>query len=184
MMAIADTRNHFVDVNKMVGGVAHPRTKGAKPHSPGQLSRGDAPGYRVDAPLARKKPRTKGAKPHSLGQRPRSEGHRPGNAPPTGDPSPNGAKPNPRIARVTPRWGLIVSGWAETRGNAPGYRVDAPLARKNPRTKGAKPVSLGQRPRIAPPSHLSSPERAKPNTAPHEIEAWRAINFINLRVIS
>ena len=145
MIAIADTRNHFVDANKMVGGV------------------GKADRF-VDAnKMIAPHPRTKGAKPHSLGQRPGSEGQRPGNAPPAYNPSPNGAKPTRGNVWVTPRWGLIVSGWAESRGDAPGYRVNAPLARKNPRTKGAKPVSLGQRPRNSPPSHPSSPERAKPN---------------------
>ena len=138
MIAIADTRNHFADISKMVCGVGHldhcvDANKMIAPH-----------------------PRTKGAKPHS-------PGHRPGNAPPTGDPSPNGAKPTRGNVWVTPRWGLMVCGWSTTRGDAPGYGADAPLARKNPRTKGAKPVSLGQRPRNSPPSHSSSPERAKPN---------------------
>ena len=64
---------------------------------------------------------------------------------------------------VTPRWGLEYFVAFQTQGDALGYRVDAPLARKNLRTKGAKPISLGQRPGNSPPSQLFSPERAKPN---------------------
>lgn len=97
--------------------------------------------------------RTNGAKLYSPGQRP-------GNEHPTYSPSPNGAKPNARrTTRVTPRWGLGYFHVPGPRGDAPGYRVDAPLARKNLRTKGAKPCSLGQRPRT---------ERAKPNTEAHK----------------
>ncbi len=134
MIAVADTRNHF--------------------------TQGDALGYRVDAPLARKNPRTKGAKPHSPGQRP-------GITPPTGDPSPNGAKPTRGNVWVTPRWGWEIVGRAATRGDAPGYGVDAPLARRNPCTKGAKPHSPGQRPGNLQ-SQLFSPERAKPNSVARE----------------
>src|ERR1035437_1554021 len=57
------------------------------------------------------------------------------------------AKPN-HIARwVTPRWGLECCGVVGSQGVALGYRVDAPLARKTLRTKGANPISLGHRPR-------------------------------------
>ena len=60
-----------------------------------------------------------------------SPGQRPGTRFPPYFPSPNGAKPNiPRAARVTPRWGLKSFGVSDPRGEAPGYRVDAPLARK------------------------------------------------------
>lgn len=159
MIAIAGSGNHFADISKMVGGVCHPD-------------------HFVDAnKMIAPHPRTKGAEPHSPGQRP-------GNAPTAGAPSPIGAQPTHGNVWVTPRWGLMVCGWSTTRGDAPGYRVNAPLARKNPRTKGAKPHSPGQRPGFAPPRQNRSPERAKPNTSSHEIEAWRAVNVTNPRVIS
>lgn len=71
----------------------------------------------------------------------------------------------PRREGVTPRWGLDYSGDVRSQGVALGYRVNAPLARKNPRanhfpgvrkmvviddsifrTNGAKPASPRQRP--------------------------------------
>lgn len=68
-----------------------------------------------------------------------------------------------RPHRVTPRWGLEYFRVPGPRGDAPGYRVDAPLARNSLRTKGAKPHSLGQRPRSNALPFIPSPERAKPN---------------------
>ena len=47
---------------------------------------------------------------------------------------------------VSPRWGWGNSFGYVSQGAALGYGVDAPLARWNPRTKSAKPLSLGQRP--------------------------------------
>ena len=64
------------------------------------------------------------------------------------------AKPN-HIARwVTPRWGLECCGVVGSQGVALGYRVDAPLARKTLRTKGAKPVSPGHRPGSPATTHI------------------------------
>ena len=84
-----------------------------------------------------------------------------------------------RPQRVTPRWGLKYSVTFLTQGAALGYRVDAPLARKIartkgatpvtiPRTKGAKPCSLGHRPRFDAPPIIPSPERAKPIPEAHK----------------
>ena len=152
-------RDHFVDANKMID-VRHRPPQWVTPRwgMGGALRpQGGALGYRVDAPLARKIFCTKGAKPHSPGQRP-------GNSPPPQLFSPNGEKPIARHVWVTPRWGLKYFVAFRTRGDAPGYRVDAPLARKIFCTKGAKPHSLGQRPRFNAPPFIPSPERAKPNT--------------------
>jgi hypothetical protein len=73
-----------------------------------------------------------------------------------------------RPHRVTPRWGLEYLIRSLSRGEAPGYRVDAPLARNSLRTKGAKLYSLGQRPGFDAPPFSPSPERAKPNTDAHQ----------------
>ena len=84
-----------------------------------------------------------------------------------------------RPQRVTPRWGLKYSATFLTQGAALGYRVDAPLARKIARTKGAtpvtiartkgaKPCSLGHRPRFDAPPIIPSPERAKPIPEAHK----------------
>ena len=86
----------------------------------------------------------------------------------------------PRREGVTPRWGLDYSGDVDSQGVALGYGVNAPLARKSPdvnhfpgvrkmvrindsifRTIGAKPVSLGQRPRNQTTQPIPSPERAE-----------------------
>ena len=103
-------------------------------------------------------------------------------------PSPTGAKPNTRRLRVTPRWGWDRVVIHDSQGGALGYGVIAPLARNiihpggtpppNPWNgpmiapsphkticpNGAKPCSLGQRPRTTPPTHSPSPNGAKPNT--------------------
>src|ERR1035437_4552794 len=141
-------------------------------------SQGDAQGYRVDAPLARKTLCTNGATLittlRTKGAKPVSPGHRPGSPAITHIPSPERAKPN-HIARwVTPRWGLECCGVVGSQGVALGYRVDAPLARKTLcangatliitlRANGAKPVSPWHRPGSPAITHIPSPERAKPN---------------------
>jgi hypothetical protein len=103
------------------------------------------------------------------GAQPCSPGQRPGNGQPTYFPSPNGAKPNTRrTGRVTPRWGLENFVASLTRGDAPGYRVIAPLAREMIRPNGAKPDSPGQRPGTTPPPHQPSPSGAKPNPEAHK----------------
>jgi hypothetical protein len=78
---------------------------------------------------------------------------------------PNGAAPTSRIAGVTPRWGLEIVGWAQTRGDAPGYRVDAPLARKNPRAHVAKPITIPGA-HVAKPITIPRTKGAKPDTIP------------------
>ena len=150
MRASDHARNHFADVSKMVGGTG-------------------SPDHFVDV--------NKMVGPHlcPIGAKLGSPGHHPRNGHPTYFQSPNGAKPIARHVWVTPRWGLEYSFTALPQGGALGYRVDAPLARKIPRTKdakpdtiprtkGAKPHSLGQRPRFNAPPFSPSPERAKPNT--------------------
>ena|ERR1035437_7334305 len=182
------------------------------------ISQGDAQGvalgYRVDAPLARKTLCTNGATLittlRTTGAKPVSPGNRPGSPAITHIPSPERAKPN-HIARwVTPRWGLECCGVVGSQGDALGYRVDAPLARKTLRakgatprfprtngaepdssctnganpdllcTKGAKPVSPGQRPGSPAITHIPSPERAKPNTEARDLEARIAENVVEL----
>ena len=69
--------------------------------------------------------------------------------------------PVPRAWRVLPFQGGECFVGTLTQGVALGWRVDAPLARRSLRAKGAKPISPGQCPGNRP-TNTPSPERAKP----------------------
>ncbi len=126
------------------------------------------------------------------GARPGNPVHHPGTTAPVHEFSPNGARPNTRRLSVPPRWGWGCLGAhgpqgdaLRTQGDALGYRVVAPLARRynhtngtriipgsivakpntlrqRPCPNGAKPCNPGHRPGTTASVHESSPTGPKP----------------------